>query len=82
MAASSTYYPNFAAEMARNQIDYKVFYSEVGKKFGKSPDMVSKWIRGSAGELPTKVAFAIRDEYFPTLTVDYLFSNEPQVITD
>lgn len=78
MAVAKTRYPNFAAEMARNQLDYGTLYSEVGEQFGKSSDTVSNWITGRAGELPTKVAFAVRDRYFPGLSVDYLFSSEAE----
>ncbi len=79
MAVASTKYPNFAAEMARSKIDYGKLYEEVGKQFGKSSDTVSNWMTGRAGELPTKVAFAVRDKYFPKLSVDYLFADEPIV---
>ena len=72
-------YPNFAAEMTRSQLDYGPLYSEISKRYNKSEDMVSNWFTGRAGQLPTKVAFEIRDKYFPTLSVDYLFSEEPMV---
>ena len=78
MAVASTRYPNLAAEMARNGIDYGSLYDGVSGQIGKSRDTVANWVTGRAGELPTKVAFIIRDEYFPNLTVDYLFSNEPK----
>lgn len=70
-------YPNLAAEMSRNGFDYGSMYSEVAEKFGKSSETISNWITGRAGELPTKVAFAIKDEYFPEMTVDYLFNEQP-----
>ena len=60
-------YPNLAAEMARTGTDYGALYDEVAKNTGR------------AGELPTKVAFAIRDAYFPALSIDYLFSETPIV---
>ena len=80
MAVASTRYPNFAAEMARNSVDYKELYGRVSEQIGKSSDTVSNWLTGRAGELPTKVAFIIRDDYFPNLTVDYLFADEPKVV--
>lgn len=82
MAKVSDKYPNFAAEMARSQLDYGPLYEEIAKKYKKSEEMVSNWFTGRAGQLPTKVAFEVRDEYFPTLTVDYLFSEEPLLPTE
>ena len=70
-------YPNFAAEMSRRQLDYKPLYEEIAVKFKKSKDTVSNWFTGRAGELPTVIAFYVRDEYFPEFTVDYLFSEAP-----
>lgn len=70
-------YPNLAAEMSRSGFDYGAFYKSVADGCGKSVDTVSNWITGRAGELPTGVAFAIRDSFFPDLTVDYLFSETP-----
>lgn len=70
-------YPNFAAEMARTQTDYSLVYSEIASDFDKSADTISNWITGKAGNLPTTVAFAIRNKYFPTLSIDYLFSETP-----
>lgn len=81
MAKLACKYPNFAAEMTRNQIDYGPLYEELSKEFKKSEDTVSNWFTGRAGELPTIVAFTVRDRYFPTLTVDYLFSEEPMIPT-
>jgi len=72
-------YPNFAAEMARKSMDYKEVYDSMAEKFNKSSDTISNWITGRAGELPTNVAFAIKDDYFPEFTVDYLFYEEPIV---
>jgi len=72
-------YPNLAAEMARKSMDYTVVYDAMAAKFNKSSDTISNWITGRAGELPTSVAFAIKDDYFPEFTVDYLFYEEPIV---
>lgn len=77
MAKLACKYPNFAAEMTRNQLDYGPLYEDISKQFNKSKDMVSNWFTGRAGELPTIVAFTVRDKYFPTLSVDYLFSETP-----
>lgn len=70
-------YPNLAAEMSRKGIDYGIVYENMALKFGKSKDTISNWITGRAGELPTKVAFAIRNEYLPEFSIDYLFSEQP-----
>lgn len=72
-------YPNLAAEMSRSGLDYKTVYGDMASRFGKSKESLSNWITGRAGELPTAIAFAIRDEYFPAFSVDYLFSEEPIV---
>lgn len=79
MANIACKYPNFAAEMTRSQMDYGPLYEELAAEYGKSTDMVSNWFTGRAGQLPTKAAFWVRDKYFPTLTVDYLFSEKPMV---
>lgn len=70
-------YPNLAAEMSRSNINYSTMYKELADEFGKSSDTISNWITGRAGELPTNVAFAIKNQYFPMFTVDYLFSEQP-----
>lgn len=66
-------YPNLAAEIARENISYEDVYKTAGKAVGRNEETVSKWMRGKAGELPVTAAFAVRDKYFPALTVDYLF---------
>ena len=73
-------YPNLAAEIARENISYEDVYKAAAVATGKSVDTVSNWMHGRAGELPTKAAFAIRDECFAGQSVDYLFSTVP--ITD
>ena len=72
-------YPNLAAEMMRSDLDFGQVYAEIGEQFGKSTDTISNWVTGRAGEMPTKVAFAIKDRYFPNMTVDYLFNEKPIV---
>ena len=69
-------YPNFAAEMARTSTSYDEVYSETAKAVGKSPETIQNWIIGRNGELTAKAAFYIRDNYFPTLQVGYLFSEQ------
>ena len=72
-------YPNLAAEMTRSDLDFGQVYAEIGEQFGKSTDTISNWVTGRAGEMPTKDAFAIKDRYFPNMTVDYLFNEKPIV---
>ncbi len=70
-------YPNFAAEMARSDLSYDDVYATAADSTGKTKDTVSNWINGRAGELPITAAIAIRNEYFPTLAIEYLFSSTP-----
>ena len=72
-------YPNLAAEMSRNGYDYGELYRDMAGQFNRSTDSLSNWITGRAGDLPTSVAFAIRDQYFPNCSIDYLFSETPIV---
>lgn len=81
MAKPASKYPNFAAEMTRSQLNYDPIYKEIAERFNRSVDTVSNWFTGRAGELPTAAAFAIKDKYFPMLTVDYLFSETPMLPT-
>ena len=70
-------YPNLAAEMSRNSLDYGELYENMASQFKRSTDTMSNWLTGRAGDLPTSIAFAIRDQYFPNCTIDYLFSETP-----
>ena len=71
-------YPNLAAEMVRNGVDYGTLYKDVAEKSKRSLDTASNWFSTERpGSLPTGIAFYIRDKYFPGLTVDYLFNQEP-----
>lgn len=70
-------YPNLAAEMSRYGYDYGELYKNMAEQFGRSKESLSNWFRGTAGDLPTSIAFAIRDQYFPNYSIDYLFSTEP-----
>ena len=74
-------YPNFAAEMARTQTDYESVYKYAATIIGKSTDTVQNWIIGRGGEMSVKAAFAIKDEFFPNLSIDYLFSELPTMPT-
>ncbi len=65
-------YPNLMAEMARKGIKNKTIY----KRLGYSQQRWSRQLRGKS-PLSITDAFTIRDEFFPTLLVDYLFDAKP-----
>ena len=76
-------YPNLAAEMARNELDYGTLYKDVASRSSRSLDTALNWFSAERpGSLPTAIAFYIRDKYFPDLTVDYLFDSNPIGPTD
>ena len=70
-------YPNFAAEMARHDLNYDDIYAIAADSTGKTKHTVSNWIHGRAGELPITAAIAIRNEFFPSMEIEYLFSSDP-----
>lgn len=70
-------YPNLAAEVARNQIDYKELYTTTAADTGKSVGTISNWVTGRAGEMTVSAALSIRNNYFPGMTLDYLFNTSP-----
>ena len=72
-------YPNLAAEMARNDYDYKDLYELVSGEMGKTTETVSNWFTGRAGELPVKAAYVVKKELFPELTMEYLFEEQKEV---
>lgn len=74
-------YPNFAAEMARTQTKYEDVYQATAEAVGRSSETVQNWITGKAGELTVKAAFFIRDNYFPSMRIGYLFSERPATPT-
>lgn len=73
----ATKYPNLAAEIVRHGFSSEEIYKVTAKEVKKSPDTVSNWVGGRAGELPIAAAFVIRDKFFPSMTVDYLFDTQP-----
>ena len=71
-------YPNLAAEMARTGVDYQTVYEYAASITGKKAETIQNWmITDRNGEMPVKAAFAIRDKFFPELTIEYLFSESP-----
>ena len=64
-------YPNLRAEMARENIAI----TDLMRVTGKSRSGVSKNLNGK-GCFSVDESLAIRDDLFPDLSIDYLFSNE------
>lgn len=64
-------YANLKAEMARRNIEIPVLM----RITGKSRAAVSNYLNGR-GSFSVAEAIQIRDELFPGLTIDYLFSRE------
>jgi hypothetical protein len=64
-------YANLKAEMARRNIEIPVLM----RITGKSRAAVSNYLNGR-GSFSVTEAIQIRDELFPGLTIDYLFSRE------
>ena len=73
----ATKYPNLAAEIVRHGFSNEEIYTATAEAVKKTPDTVSNWIGGRAGELPITAAFVIRNKFFPNMTVDYLFDTQP-----
>ena len=65
-------YPNLRAEMARNNISIV----DLMKVTGKSRPGVSNNLNGK-GSFSVDESLAIRNELFPGLSIDYLFSMDP-----
>lgn len=65
-------YPNLRAEMARNNISIV----DLMKVTGKSRPGVSNNLNGK-GSFSVDESLAIRNELFPGLPIDYLFSIDP-----
>lgn len=65
-------YPNLAAEMARRDVTAKDVAAELGIDMSTA---YAKLRRTGNGDFKTREAFALRDRFFPNLTVDYLFES-------
>lgn len=67
-------YPNLAAEMARQGITQE----QVANVVGKTPQTISRWMTGKGKSgMPIELLFAIRDEFFPNMGIEYLGDPEP-----
>lgn len=67
-------YPNLKAEMARSGIGN----SDIAKKICKDKSTVSTLMNGGRSGFRVKDAIIIRDAFFPSMTLDYLFSETPK----
>lgn len=68
----ATNYPNLSAEMARNGVSV----DDLAAALKRDRNTVyGKLKRRRGTDFRTSEAFAIRDRFFPGLTVDYLFAN-------
>jgi hypothetical protein len=65
-------YPNLNAEMARHDIGTK----QISVVLGKTLEITRNKLSGRSN-LTTLEAGAIRDEFFPNMTIDYLFCLKP-----
>lgn len=65
-------YPNLSAEMKRFGIEQR----EMASSIGRTPQTVSNWMSGRNS--PTvEDAFKVRDTFFPNMSIDYLFADDP-----
>lgn len=66
-------YPNLEAEMSRQGITGKEMasYLEIGS------NTISSWLNGANAAFPITRAKQVRDHFFPKLSLDYLFAEEP-----
>lgn len=71
-------YPNLAAEIARENVTYENVYKTISDATGKTVDTASNWLGGRAGDLPVSAAIAVRNQFFPDLTIEYLFAKKPE----
>lgn len=66
-------YPNLKAELSRTGVTHK----QIAALLGKNKSTISAKVHGRNGGFNIAQAYAIRDEFFPDMTIDYLFSDTP-----
>jgi transcriptional regulator with XRE-family HTH domain len=66
-------YPNLKAELAR----MGVTQGELADAIGCTPETVSRWMNGK-GSMPISACFRVKEQLFPYLTVDYLFTSKAE----
>lgn len=67
-------YPNLAAEMSRTGITAEKMAGKIGINVATMSAKINK-----AGRMKLYEAAKIRDNFFPGMAIDYLFSTEPAV---
>lgn len=67
-------YPNLSAELRR----FGISQEELAERIGRTPETVSRWMTGK-NPLSVEDAFKIKETCFPSMAVDYLFSDRPIV---
>lgn len=72
MLKSKTGFPNLRAEMSRFKIDEEA----IAGLMECDPKTVGNWVDGKT-EPSYSQALAIRDEFFPGMSIEYLFSSTP-----
>ena len=70
------HYPNLRAEMARSEVGA----DELGMHTGLS--IATVYRRLHDGSFTAKEAQAIQEKLFPNCSIDYLFADESEVMTD
>jgi len=66
-------FPNLRAEMARSGVSKE----RLAECAGCTVRTVDNWFAGNS-DIPVHSCFAIRDELFSDMPLDYLFSDDPQ----
>jgi transcriptional regulator with XRE-family HTH domain len=69
-------YPNLSAEMKRMGITQ----GDLADAIGVTQVTVSRWFNGHRRP-SVETCFKVKERLFPNLTVDYLFSSEPDWLT-
>lgn len=69
----SAKYPNLEKEMAAIGLDKESLIVAAATYAGRTDQSARSWIDGKR-PFPTRVAFYIKDTYFPDLTIEYLFA--------
>lgn len=71
-------YPNLEAEMKRSGVTG----SAIAERIGVGRNTLSYWMNGADSAFPIMKAKQVRDEFFVGQSLDYLFSEEPNLPTN
>lgn len=66
-------YPNLEAELSRAGVTHL----QVAELIGKNKSTISSKMHGRNGGFNLAQAYAIRNAFFPEMSIDYLFSETP-----